>query len=320
MFKKQVSELQLPPQQLGLLRQAGYDTIDDLIAATPEQLAHDLDIPIEASQSILFATQTQRAPPLTQSAATLLSQNLKQYTTYCQPLDALLNGGITPGSILEISGPPGTAKEALAVNITRSFLEAEHEILFVDMQNMTPAAQLREVLRQYTDLPEDYGTRISHFSIFSLPEFLVFLHQLPSYFPEHPKVGLLVINSLWFPFQASSNLPNWTRNALLLRVQETLTKVGASTGVTVVVTTQLATKLVKDDGTTANFETGSKAILVPQPGNTYLPSGKSFRVIIVPHTRTTGVLRLLTAPMHVRGWNPTINKEESYEMVEGIMQ
>lgn len=193
MFKKQVSELQLPPQQLGLLRQAGYDTIDDLIAATPEQLAHgedmytqykkksahllciasiyvDLDIPIEASQSILFATQTQRAPPLTQSAATLLSQNLKQYTTYCQPLDALLNGGITPGSILEISGPPGTAKEALAVNITRSFLEAEHEILFVgmsclmclcfivslliivrlcvDMQNMTPAAQLREVLRR----------------------------------------------------------------------------------------------------------------------------------------------------------------------------
>ncbi|KAK7685904.1 hypothetical protein QCA50_010711 [Cerrena zonata] len=115
-------------------------------------------------------------------------------------------------------------------------------------------------------LPQNYENQIFHISIFSLPEFLIFLQQLMTYLLERPKIRLLVFNSLWFPFQSSSDLPIRTRNVLLQRMQETLSKVCASTGVSVVVTTQLATKLVKDDGTAANFETGSRAILVPQPG------------------------------------------------------
>ena len=47
------------------------------------------------------------------------------------PLDKILGGGLKRGHILEISGPPGSAKELMARNIVQSFLEANHQVLFI---------------------------------------------------------------------------------------------------------------------------------------------------------------------------------------------
>ncbi|KAH9074134.1 hypothetical protein EDB83DRAFT_2354973 [Lactarius deliciosus] len=52
----------------------------------------------------------------------------------------------------------------------------------------------------------------------------------------------------------------------------------------------MATKLLAPDGSPASFDTGSRAVLVPQLGGTYLPLNRTYRVLIVPETRTTGVL------------------------------
>ena len=82
----------------------------------------------------------------------------------CKSLDTLLDGGLKRGLVLEISGPPGSCKEALAVNFTKSVLKRKQRILFVgmflpifqirilsaylppDMQNMTTATQLLNAL------------------------------------------------------------------------------------------------------------------------------------------------------------------------------
>jgi RAD51-like protein 2 len=84
--------------------------------------------------------------------------------TGCAPVDRLLNGGLSRGHILEISGPPGSAKEQLAINFVRSFVEVGDEVLFVgmrrflfsrhvagrpftpDSQNMTSPATLNKAL------------------------------------------------------------------------------------------------------------------------------------------------------------------------------
>ena len=135
------------------------------------------------------------------------------------------------------------------------------------------------------------------------------------------------------------------------------------------ITTQLATKFRNSDGTPATSDTGSRAVMVPQPGKfpqlkflpanglvtkslfylisglsdcVYLPNGKSYRIILVPQTRTSGsvqslrlmsssdldpsfhekistcsTVRLLTWPTHVQGRNQQPLPEEPYEMVSG---
>jgi len=52
-------------------------------------------------------------------------------STHYPPVDKLLNGGLTRGHILEVSGPPGTMKEAVGVGTVRTFVERKEHVLFV---------------------------------------------------------------------------------------------------------------------------------------------------------------------------------------------
>ncbi|GBE83784.1 DNA repair and recombination protein [Sparassis crispa] len=281
---------------------------------TPELLAEGLNIPLTSSQAVFSATQAPRAVPMTQSAASMVS-SAKTYITLCDPLDKLLDGGLKRGHILEISGPPGSAKETLAANIVRSFVSTGDEVLFIDMQNMMSPATLNRILHK-SYVPPEHRKLVHHLNLHSLPDLMIFLNNLPYYLGTHPKITLLVLNSLSFPFQSAVGLGIPTRNALLEKVRQTLSKTCASSNLTIVITSQLATKMLNPDGSAANFDTGSRAVIVPQLGNTYLPSGRTSRVIVVPQTRSTGVLRLLLSPTHVQGRR----REESYEKIGGAIQ
>lgn len=90
-----------------------------------------LNLSLSAVEEIYAALNARRAPTMTQSAAVMVDSTSKKYSTLCRPLDALLDGGIGRGSCVEISGPPGSAKEFFAEMITRSFVEEKEEVLFV---------------------------------------------------------------------------------------------------------------------------------------------------------------------------------------------
>lgn len=95
----------------------------------------DTGISYEYSQAIFSATQAPRGPPLTQSAAAMVDISSDKISTSCAAADALLDGGLSRGSVLEISGPPGTAKETLAVNIAKNFLMNDEGVIFVGAYN-----------------------------------------------------------------------------------------------------------------------------------------------------------------------------------------
>ncbi|KAL0069260.1 hypothetical protein AAF712_003624 [Marasmius tenuissimus] len=120
-----VHSLALPPSSLLSLRKAGYELLDEI----PTQSAQELS---QASQSGSVSTQ-----PLMQSAASLASRRrgttVTKFQTHFPALDKLLDGGISRGNILEISGPPGTPKAKIALGVTRSFLSAKEEVLFVGL-------------------------------------------------------------------------------------------------------------------------------------------------------------------------------------------
>lgn len=317
MSKRPLSTLNLHPTAYAALATQGYSSVADLVSENPSDLSRTLQIPSSYTQSLL--TQTQRPPPFTQSAAALVSGAQQKYSTLCKPLDTLLGGGLGRGMVLELSGPPGTPKEALAVNVCHSFLRAGKEVLFIDMQNMTSPDKLKLSLQKSEKLSENYERSVRHLSLHTPAEFMIFLHQLPAFLDQYPKTSLLVLNSLWFPFQPSADLPPSARNSLLERTKSALTQTCASRGLTVVVTTQLATKLLNPDGSPASFDTGSRAVLVPQPGTSYLPTTKTSRIMIVPDNRTSGTLRLLSSPSHVGTHDRQALSEEPYKIIAGVM-
>ncbi|KXN85507.1 hypothetical protein AN958_11245 [Leucoagaricus sp. SymC.cos] len=93
-----------------------------------------------------------------------------------------------------------------------------------------------------------------------------------------PQVTLLVLNSLSFPFSLLPNLR--AKSGILDQVKNILTQISAVRNITVVITSQMATKMVKEDGSRGTFDEGAKGMMVPQLGSSYLPSGRSHRVLL----------------------------------------
>jgi RAD51-like protein 2 len=100
------------------------------------------------------------------------------------------------------------------------------------------------------NLPFDYLSLVFHVKIHMLTDLMTFMHHLPSLLNSHPKVGiipcniyltrcyfcqlsLLVINSISFPFQGGQNLSIPTKNYLLERLKQVLTKACAMRNLTV---------------------------------------------------------------------------------------
>ena len=90
---------------------------------------------------------------MTQSAAVMVRQSHKT-STKCTSLDKALEGGISRGHILEISGAPGTAKEQLLINIVAAFLEDNEELIFIGKYSTPPMRNPYEFAFYYLRLPE----------------------------------------------------------------------------------------------------------------------------------------------------------------------
>lgn len=111
-----------------------------------------------------------------------------------------------------------------------------------------------------------------------------------------PKTGLLVLNSLSFVFQSHPDLSSSKKNAILGDIRRNLLDACIIRNVTVIVTSQMATKMLHPDGSPATFDSGTKAVMVPRLGIKYLPLGRLFRIIIVPQSRRSGIVRLVSSP------------------------
>jgi len=298
------------------LSQAGYETTDELASSTPENLARELGISVQSSQQILSIGPRL---PATQSAAALLG-SVDDVFRCCLPIDNLLDGGLRRGHVLELLGPPGTPKTALVLEIIRDFIENREDVLIIDPQNTIAPGVIDEKLRSSSSVPKDYSRHIHLVAISQVAELMSFLHTLPSYLQENPKITLLALPSFSSFFQlppATVNGNSW-RNALLECSKRIFTIACASRNLTIVLTSQLSTKMVKADGSVGSFDTGAQAIMTPSLGFSHLPQSRAYRVMIAPRSRTSGVVRLLSSPV-TRGDQEAV-REERFKMVDGNMQ
>ncbi|KAF8066029.1 hypothetical protein FPV67DRAFT_132128 [Lyophyllum atratum] len=305
MSSRPLSSLSLPASTLSRLIRAGYTTVQDLQTLSADTLAQDLRIPLLEADTILTSsqrpnfTQPLAQPTFTQSAASMANRTEK-LSTKSAVLDDLLAGGLARGQVLEVSGPPGTPKEAIAINIVMSFVEARHEVIFIDSQNMTSPAILDKALATSDNLPQNYSRLVYHTNAQTLSELMVFIHNLPKLLDSYPKAALLVLNSISFPFQSSHNLTNPSKSALLERIKQALTIASATRNLTIVTTSQLSTKIINADGSSGNFDTGAKGVMVPQLGSGYLP-GRAYRIILAADGPSSGVMKLISTPGDPQG-------------------
>ncbi|KAI0631251.1 P-loop containing nucleoside triphosphate hydrolase protein [Trametes polyzona] len=317
MSDRLLSTLSLPAPTLSALAGAGYETIRDLSMSTPEELSKDANIPLPASQAVFSATRPPTNLPMTQSAAAMIGP-AKRYSTTCAPLDRLLDGGLRRGFILELNGPPGSGKEHIAANVVKSFVDCKQGVLFVDMQNMVPPATIKRILMKGPAADAGGMALVRYLTLHSTTEFVVFVRNLAAYLDTSPPTALLVLNSLAFPFQA--NMAPKEKNAILERLRQALSRACASMGLAVIITSQLVTKMLEGDGQPGSAPPGSKAIMMPSFATNHFPTGRTYRVIVVPQTRTTGVIRLLSSPTtgHVSA-RAHAAREEPYQRVRGVI-
>ncbi|KAG6808902.1 hypothetical protein H0H92_002402 [Tricholoma furcatifolium] len=257
-MSRALSSLRLPGSTLSQLTAAGYTTVQDLQGISTEKFAQELKIHESEAETILSLsvkradpTQAPLHPSLTQSAASMVTSGGK-ITTGSRPVDELLSGGLSRGQIVEISGPPGTPKEAIAIGIVRSFVEAGHEVLFVDCLNMTSPAVLDQALRISKTIPENYARLVYHTSCLNLHELMIYIHHLQKTLESHPKL--------------KQDLSGPSRKALLEKIKQIFTVALSSHRIAIVTTSQLSTKMLNADGSPGSFDTGAKGILVPQLG------------------------------------------------------
>ncbi|RDB29829.1 DNA repair protein RAD51 3 [Hypsizygus marmoreus] len=314
MSSRPLSSLVLPRASLSKLTRAGYTTVQELRITSAESLAESLQIPVLDAEAILSLaqrplTQTQTMP-LTQSAASMAS-NTQKLSTRSSAVDSILSGGLSQGHILEVSGTPGSPKETVAINVAISFVEAGHEVMFIDCQNMTSPAKLDRALQTSQNLPPNYTRLVYHLSMQSLPELMVWLHNLPSLLDSYNDVALLVLNSMSFPFQGVHSIP--AKTALLEKIKQTFTRLTAR-NLTIVITSQLSTKILNADGSSGSFDTGAKGIMVPQLGPSYLPPGKTHRIIFAAEGQRSGFIKLISSPKHEKGAGAGLSPSIPYEV------
>ncbi|KAF8735894.1 hypothetical protein AX14_001275 [Amanita brunnescens Koide BX004] len=304
MSRRPLSSVALPPGMLAGLTRLGYETVQDVTDVSAELLSKEMAITIDAAENVLSSvkrhsnsdhisgsTPRQQTRPPTQAASFLMNAQQTVSTTY-SPMDNLLCGGVRRGQVLEISGPPGSPKEALLLKVVSAFVELGEEVVFLETQNMVSPATIHKALR---NLPPDCLRLVRFLRIHSLPDFMIFVHGLTLFLEAHPSTSLLVVNSISYLFQANPSMTASVKSMLLDQVKQTFTKACTLRQLTIVTTSQLATKMFKPDGSPGTFDDGARGIMQPALGSAYVPSVKSHKVIVIPESRTMGTLKLITS-------------------------
>uniref|UniRef100_A0A3P9K174 DNA repair protein RAD51 homolog 3 n=1 Tax=Oryzias latipes TaxID=8090 RepID=A0A3P9K174_ORYLA len=187
-------------------------------------------------------------------------------TTFSSQLDHALKGGLPVGKVTEICGAPGVGKTQLClqlsvdIQIPRSFGGLEAQVIFMDTEGSFVLQRVVDiaaaVVRHFSLLAED-GEQKDAMQTFNMESilsniFLVRCHDyvdlqaelllLPDFLRDKPRVRLLVIDSVTFPFrQHLDDLSQRTR--LLQGLAQQVISMATRHNIAVVITNQMTTRL-----------------------------------------------------------------------------
>ncbi|WWC89201.1 uncharacterized protein L201_004119 [Kwoniella dendrophila CBS 6074] len=206
------------------------------------------------------------------------------------------SAAITPGMSIEVAGPPGSGKTCLALGIAlnarmtvasgnrNEFIDGGEagEVLIIDTEGGITAERVRSaaeaMTRTCSTLPRDIIHGIHFVRIPTQAQMVAFLYTLDDWLEAHEKVNLIIIDTLSYHFR-QPGLDMSTRRRMMELVKQ---KIGQATTLhrcAVIICNQMATKLLTAENKPANFDTGDRAILMPQLGDSWT-IGKTLRLVL----------------------------------------
>ncbi|RUS33943.1 hypothetical protein BC938DRAFT_483185 [Jimgerdemannia flammicorona] len=258
-----VSSLNLNPSLRAKLAKSGYRTVHDLEEASPVELSKELGIPNE--EAVRIFQQIRKGITQTFSAAESLERERQRrgISTSSTALDDLLGGsGVPVCKITEFCGEPGIGKTQLGiqlsvnVQIPAALSGAAGEAIYIDTEGSFIAQRVAEMagvmvervngqLRDGVDGMLTLDTvlsRIHYFRVHDFVELLALMRILDEFLKSHPKVKLVVVDSIAFHFRL--NFPDMAlRTRLLNSVAQTLMQLASDFDLAVVLMNQMTTKL-----------------------------------------------------------------------------
>uniref|UniRef100_A0A3B3DEX3 DNA repair protein RAD51 homolog 3 n=1 Tax=Oryzias melastigma TaxID=30732 RepID=A0A3B3DEX3_ORYME len=214
----------------------------------------------------LHLLQRQRGEAVTALELLQREKECGSITTFSSQLDRALKGGLPVGKVTEICGAPGVGKTQLClqlsvdVQVPLSFGGLEGQVIFMDTEGSFVLQRVGDVaaavVRHFSLVAED-GEQKDAMQTFDMEsilsniflvrchdyvELLAELHLLPDFLRDQPRVRLLVIDSVAFPFrQQLDDLSLRTR--LLQGLAQQLVSIATRHNIAVVITNQMTTRL-----------------------------------------------------------------------------
>ncbi|NXN98029.1 RA51C protein, partial [Rhinopomastus cyanomelas] len=236
-----VGSLPLGPALRARLIAAGFETAQELLETGPCGLSKEIGISKEEALEVLQLVRQEchRDSPRTAGASgttrkctalELLEEEQAQgcIITFCSALDNILGGGVQLTKITEICGAPGVGKTQLCmqlavdVQIPECFGGVAGEAVFIDTEGSFMVDRVVDIATacvQHCQLiaeahqEEDHLKALETFSLESIlshiyyfrcrdyTELLAQVYLLPDFLSEHPKVRLVVVDGIAFPFR-----------------------------------------------------------------------------------------------------------------------
>ncbi|KAF7645703.1 hypothetical protein LDENG_00199490 [Lucifuga dentata] len=193
-------------------------------------------------------------------------EELRSIVTFCSALDAALGGGLPVRKTTELCGVPGVGKTQLCLQVAvdaqipECFGGVGGQAVYVDTEGSFVVQRFVDLaaaaVRHCSLLAEDDEQRaaMTTFTVETIlsnlfvvrchdyVELLAEVYLLPDFLSQHPKVRLLVIDSIASPFrQLFDELSQRTR--LLNGLAQQLISMATIHNIAVVITNQMTTKL-----------------------------------------------------------------------------
>ncbi|KAK3580793.1 hypothetical protein CHS0354_025132 [Potamilus streckersoni] len=293
--QRELCTFPLAPNHKMKLSAAGFLTIQDLKGIEPAQLGKDTGLSLEDSEGVLNTVNVadkmhwKSGARCGLSALDLLQeeQSLPGIITFSEKVDQMLGVGVQLCKVTELCGEPGVGKTqfclqlAVDIQIPTVFGGLHGEAVYIDTEGsfiterladiiaatirhcehiaqMEPNEELLEHLKSLT--MQHMLTGIHYYRCYNYVQLLAIVHLLPAFLKNHPKVKLVIIDSLAAPFH--HDFEDFSlRTRILTSMAQSLVKMAAEFKISVVLTNKMTTKL--------NSSGDNGAHLVPALGESW---------------------------------------------------
>ncbi|XP_076108679.1 DNA repair protein RAD51 homolog 3-like isoform X2 [Mytilus galloprovincialis] len=270
--QRTLSTFPIAPVHKTKLCAAGFLTVEDLKDIKPSSLSKETGIGLEECLEIIKLVNDDTTKKSTvKSAFDILQQEqtLPPIITFSEQIDAMLGGGVPLCKITEFCGAPGIGKTqmcmqlAVDVQIPECFGGLDGEVVYLDTEGSLIVERLVDITtatiqhcQQISQMESDEETkssmsefttekvlsRIHYYRCHDYVELLATVHLLPDFIKDHPKVKLVVVDSIAFHFR--HDFDDFSlRTRLLTSMAQSFIKLATEYKIAVVLTNQMTTKV-----------------------------------------------------------------------------